>query len=300
MNRGERRAFTVLLALCLIGAAWVTWEQWIRPRTLADKHQLEVLWWEMQDTTLSGQHRAEPQDIRLFKFDPNGLPVEQWVDLGLSERQAASIHRYEARGGKFRTKKDLARMRVVDSALFAQWAPYIQLPDSFSRNDRNRWPERSRWPRDSTRRAYADRQDQYARWTDEPVEINGADSLALVAVRGVGPAFARSIIRYRERLGGFISLDQLGEVYILRDKPEAVEQLREKFILDTTLVRRIPVNACTVEDLGPHPYAGWKLARAMIAYRDHHGPYANVAAISNCLLVTDSIRDRLAPYLTAE
>src|SRR5690606_29059252 len=152
--------------------------------------------------------------------------------------------------------------------------------DSFSRNRRTPRPERDRWPRDSTRRAYADSPKQYERWKDEPVEINGADSVALVAVRGVGPAFARSIIRYRERLGGFISLDQLSEIYILRDKPEAVEQLREKFILDTTMVRRIPLNGCTVEDLGPHPYAGWKVARALIAYRDHHGPYPHVAAIS--------------------
>ena len=53
MHRGDRRAFAVLLSLCLIGAGWVTWEQWLRPRTLADKEQLEVAWWGMQDTTQS-------------------------------------------------------------------------------------------------------------------------------------------------------------------------------------------------------------------------------------------------------
>lgn len=298
MNRGERRAFAVLIALCLVGAAWVTWEQWIRPRTLADQQQLEVLWWDMQDTTREGLSVAATQELQLFKFDPNGLPSEQWMALGLSERQAASIHRFEARGGKFRSKRDLARMYVVDPDLYAQWEPYIQLPAERPRPPRAERAGRERWPQDSARRAYGG--SPRPRWEDAPVEINGADSAALVAVRGVGPSFARGIIGYRERLGGFISLDQLSEVYILRDKPEAVEQLRGKLTVDASLVRRIPLNACTVEELGPHPYAGWKLARALIAYREHHGPFADVAAITNCVLVTDSIRDRLAPYLIAE
>jgi DNA uptake protein ComE-like DNA-binding protein len=62
----------------------------------------------------------------------------------------------------------------------------------------------------------------------------------------------------------------------------------------------IHLNSCTVEDLGPHPYAGWKLAKVLVAYRRQHGPFPTIDAITGCLLVTDSIRDRLGPYLTLE
>jgi DNA uptake protein ComE-like DNA-binding protein len=304
MHRGERNAFAVLIGLCLIGAAWVTWEQWIRPRTLADREKIEVLWWSLQDTTAGGERVSDGSldDIRLFNFDPNGLPIEQWTDLGLSEKQAASIHRYEERGGKFRTKRDLAKMRVVDPHLFAQWEPYIQLPDSFPRKQWNKPGQWNGYPRDTARWNSDRRESRPADFSgsNAVVELNGADSATLVAVRGIGPSFARGILKYRDRLGGFVSLDQLGEVYILRDKPEAVERLREKLTVDPTLMKQIPLNSCTVEELGPHPYIGWKVARALLAYRDQHGPFADVAAISNCVLVTDSIRERLSPYLTVE
>lgn len=302
MHRGERRAFAVLLSLCLIGAAWVTWEQWLRPRTLADKEQLEVAWWGMQDTTPIGGSLAEKPfgDIQLFKFDPNGLPVEQWAQLGLSEKQAGAIHRYEERGGKFRTKKDVAKMRVVDPDLYAQWEPFLLLPDSLPRKDRKTYALGDRWPRDSSRWGSRDHTTYGGHEHTTPVELNGADSASLVAIPGIGPSFARGIIKYRLWLGGFVSLEQLSEVYILRDKPDAVERIKTKLIVDPALVKYIPLNTCTVEELAPHPYAGWKVAKALIAYRDHHGPFPNVAAISNCVLVTDSIRERLSPYLTME
>lgn len=302
MHRGERRAFAVLLSLCLIGAAWVTWEQWLRPRTVTDKEQLEVAWWGMQDSLPDGKANAGRSfdGIHLFKFDPNGLPVEQWTDLGLSEKQAGAIHRYEERGGKFRTKKDVAKMRVVDPELYAQWEPFILLPDSLPRKDWGTYAKQDRWPKDSSRweprehKTYGDRENAVA------VELNGADSATLVTIRGIGPSFARGIIKYRDRLGGYVSLDQLSEVYILRDKPDAVERIKAKLTLDPALVRYLPLNTCTVEDLGPHPYAGWKVAKALIAYRNQHGPFPDVAAISNCVLVTDSIRTRLSPYLTVD
>ncbi len=297
MHRGERRAFTVLLGLCIIAAAWVTWEQWIRPPMLADKEQIEVVWASMQDTLAERhtQQRAHREGIQLFAFDPNELPTEQWVMLGLSEKQAEAIHRYEAHGGKFRTKRDLARMRVIDPDLFAQWEPYIQLPDSLVRQQRERFT-REPWPKDTARWERKAPREKAGR--AQQVELNTADSATLVAVNGIGPAFARSILRYRDRLGGFTTIEQLSEVPILRDKPDAVEKLMAKLLVDPSMARQLKLNTCSVEDLAKHPYMNWKVAKALIAYRAQHGPFLRVEDISQCVLVTDSIRERIAPYLT--
>ena len=129
------------------------------------------------------------------------------------------------------------------------------------------------------------------------VELNAADSATLVALPGIGPAFARGIIKYRDRLGGFHSLDQLAEVHVLRDKPEAVARLRTLLTLDTALVRRYDPNTCTAEELGPHPAAGWKVAKALVAYRRQHGPFRAVGDVKGCVLITDSVFRRLSPYL---
>ncbi len=292
MHRNERRGFLLLLVGCTAAAAWVTYEQWIRP---PDATGLTVLstamepWIEAckaaRDTTWS--QRAEKDRVALFPFDPNDLPLDQWTALGLSERQAAVIHKYEAGGGRFRSKRDVAKMRVVDPELFAKWEPYIQLPDSLApRED----------PTGGDARAARDFPPRYV---PRAVEVNSADSVALVAVPGIGPSFAKGIIKYRDRLGGFHSLDQLAEVYVLKDKPDAVATLKQRLVLDTLVIRRIPVNTATVEELAAHPYLGWKVAKALVAYRGQHGGFSDVAGIKGCVLVNDSLFRKLAPYLTA-
>jgi competence protein ComEA len=307
VHAGERKGIGLLLLLCFLAAGWVAYEQYFAPDVVKDKAALEVAYAQLslaEGSSIDPDQRSDRQPFDdkavLFKFDPNKLPVEQWVALGLSERQAASIFRYEAKGGQFRTKRDVAKMHVVDPELFARWEPFILLPDSLPRKtftEHQRYPGTER--RDTASHRYPDRSATSGS-ERAVVEINSADTNRLVEVRGIGPAFARSIVKYRDRLGGFHSLDQLSEVYILRDKPEAVAELKSRLLLDTLMVHRYSLNNFTAEELGPHPYAGWKVAKALVAYRKQHGPFKTVADIKGCVLVTDSVYRKLAPYLSAE
>jgi competence protein ComEA len=298
MHRGERRGLLILAALCAVAMAWVTWEQWLRPLYVEDESHLLAVWAELADPSqthdpIPAGRMARPTE--LFPFDPNGLPVEQWRRLGLSERQAAAIHRYEAKGGRFRTKQDLARMRVVDTALFRQWEPFVQLPDRAGSTG----PTLPSYPdyRPSTTVAAA-RTAPAARPERTKLELNASDSTALVALPGIGPAFARAILKYRDRLGGFVDLGQLGEVRLLQDKPDALAQIQGMLMIDAAAVRKIPINQCTSDELGRHPYVGWKTAKALVAYRQQHGPFPDLPAMKGCVLVSDSMLARLAPYIT--
>ncbi|HEY0978638.1 MAG TPA: helix-hairpin-helix domain-containing protein, partial [Flavobacteriales bacterium] len=278
LHKGERNAFIVVLGLCLLGIGWAIHRRVSGAHPVEDLAALKAAWEPMRERMKADSARWKGSDrqsvereLVLFPFDPNHLPMDRWVALGLSEKQAAAIHRYETNGGRFRSKKDLARMRVVDPGLFAQWEAYIQLPDSVIREDggsagrieERKWPTHERPDVRST--------------PEVKVELNTADSLALVGVRGIGPSFAKGILKYRNRLGGFHSLDQLAEVYVLRDKPDALERIRQAVVLDATHLRRFNLNTVTAEELGPHPYAGWKVAKALVAYRQSHGPFKDVA-----------------------
>jgi DNA uptake protein ComE-like DNA-binding protein len=130
--------------------------------------------------------------------------------------------------------------------------------------------------------------------------VNTADTTALIDLPGIGPAFARGIVKYRDRLGGYRSMEQLAEVYVLRDKPDALVRLNELLVLDTLMVVRIPINTCEVEQLAAHPYAGWKVAKALMAYRAQHGPFRTVADIRGCALIDEAVFRKLAPYLRVE
>ena len=245
MHAAERRGFLVLLSLCFVAAGWVIYEQWIRPSPVDDLAKLQVAYAELKlsaGSSIDPEQRSDRQvvveHLTLFKFDPNDLPSEQWVALGLSERQADVIHHYEDKGGRFRTKRDVAKMRVVDPDLFAKWEPFIQLPDSLPKHEFEKYGDHQKYV-NADHPAFA--KDEERHFTRNLVEINTADTNQLIELPGIGPAFARGIVKYRDRLGGFRSLDQLNEVWVLRDKPDAVAKLKTLLVIDTQMVRLFPI-----------------------------------------------------------
>ncbi len=297
--RGEAQAWVVVIAIIVGLAGWITYQQvFATPEVAGLEKEQAVL-----DAWLAERSRTDSANVRsvdLFAFDPNHLPTDQWQRLGLSEKQAQAIHRYEEHGGRFRSKADLGRMRVIRPELYAQWVPFIQLPDSADRAPRSwgdRKGERTAWQRDTTSH-YAERHED--RSLLPVVEVNTSDTTQLIALPGIGPSFARGIVKYRDQLGGYVSLAQLAEVFVLKDKPDAVEKLKTLLVLDTLMVRRIPINTCTVEELAAHPYARWKVAKPLIAYRQQHGPFKNVEGIKGCAVVTEEVYHHLAPYLIVE
>lgn len=299
LHAGERRGFLLMMAGLAAAVVLVVYVKFIYEPPEPDLAHLEqgMREWVASQAVREADTKGLPEP---FPFDPNTTERKEWLALGLSDRQVDGLERYMAKGGRFRTKKDLGRMYSIRPDQFARLAPFILLPDSLPAGGAQRREARGTTVPSMAVVAPAAAPTSVARPMIHRPEVNTADSATLVAVRGIGPSFARGIIKYRDMLGGFVSLDQLAEVYVLRDKPDAVERLRSALDLDLAAVRRIPLNTCTVEELAGHPYVRWKIARPLIAYREQHGPFADVAAIKGCHVVTDSLYARLAAYLTVD
>lgn len=224
----------------------------------------------------AGEHSVFHQKT-LFDFNPNGLPEDDWVRLGLSPSQAHAIKNYEAKGGKFVTKEDVKKMFVISAERYAELEPFIVLP------------EKKDLP------ATQNTETHYAKKETRIVELNTADSSDLVSVNGIGPFFAKRILSYRERLGGFHSTAQLKEVFGMDD--EHFAQVSGFVKADSSYIRRINVNTATVADLKKHPYIAPGVAQALVNYRKQHGPFRTVADIRGCALITEELYRKLAPYL---
>ncbi|HQV53573.1 MAG: helix-hairpin-helix domain-containing protein [Flavobacteriales bacterium] len=299
LHAGERRGFFLIVLVLLIASAWVGYMKFVYEPSERDltalKAEMET-WSALRSAkkSLNVDQLAEP-----FPFDPNTIERSEWIALGLSERQVDGIERYVTKGGEFRSKKDVERMYTISPEMYVRLEPYILLPDSYVRAARPPY-EKKQWPKYSKDSSTYVANDRYTRKLFTKTEVNTADSITLVGLPGIGPSFARGIIKYRDMLGGFHSLDQLEEVYVLRDKPDAIARIKDLLTLDPNAVHYVPINSCTVEQLAEHPYARWKIAKPLIAYRSQHGPFAKIEDIQKCVLVTDSVYDRLAPYLRLE
>lgn len=127
------------------------------------------------------------------------------------------------------------------------------------------------------------------------VELNTADTLTLQLLHGIGPTYARRIVKYRERLGGFISPTQLLEVYGIT--PELLASLRSDIIVDTAHVSRLPVNQLELKQLIRHPYIEYYQARDIVRLRQKGIVFRSADDLRAVPSMADSTLERLLPYI---
>lgn len=176
--------------------------------------------------TVIAEKLAKKKKAETFEFDPNSVTLEELCRLGFSEKQAQSILNYRDKGGKFRSPKDFAKMYVVDSATFLRLEPYIHI---------------------------------------SKLDLNAADSTALLGLRGIGPYYASKILDYRRRLGGsFSSIDQLLEIDGM--DADRLDGFRNDVELKQAPVR-FNIWEATKAQLEAHPYIGSYAAKGILRFK---------------------------------
>ena len=128
------------------------------------------------------------------------------------------------------------------------------------------------------------------------VELNTADTTTLQLLHGIGPAYARRIVRYRERLGGFTDITQLLEVYGFT--PNLLNHIAPFLTLDTTAIRRFDINSIGLKQLKQHPYIEYYQARDIVNLRNKGVHFNNADDLRAVPSMADSTLERLLPYIS--
>ena len=207
-----------------------------------------------------GYYDTGEKQAELFPFDPNTADSTQLLRLGLAPWQVRNIYKYRAAGGIYRQPRDFARLYGLTAGQYRRLEPYIRISDDY-RPAAEAYPAEPRpaYVRDTTRYPLKLKPGQH-------VALNTADTALLKRVPGIGSGFARAIVRYRERLGGFYSTAQLMEI---GNFPQSALPY---FTADPSLCRKLNVNRLTLSQLRRHPYIGFYQAKTIIDHRRLHGP----------------------------
>ena len=128
------------------------------------------------------------------------------------------------------------------------------------------------------------------------IELNTADSAKLTELKGVGPSFARRIISYRDKLGGFVRKEQLKEVFGLDS--EKYTGMQSQISADASLIKKIHINTVTFGQLSHFPYLNYKQMNAIIQFREQHGEYESPADLKNIAIMDDVTLEKIKPYIT--
>ncbi|MCB9001490.1 MAG: helix-hairpin-helix domain-containing protein [Bacteroidales bacterium] len=179
-----------------------------------------------------------------FVFNPNTISFDSLVDLGFTKQQAMVIVKYRQKGGRFYKPSDLKKIYVLDSIILERVIPLVKIVEVVDSSSKRKLAKQS---------------------IGTKIELNTADTLMLVKLRGIGKTFARRIVAYRNMLGGFYRLEQLTEVYGLDEG--LYQKICDNVTVDTNKIRKINLNTITYNELRKHPYISNYQAKSIIYYR---------------------------------
>jgi competence ComEA-like helix-hairpin-helix protein len=223
-------------------------------------------------------------------FDPNRADSAAWVSLGVYPRKVRGILAFRKSIGGFHNVEDLQRCRSLSpriaQAIAGVWKGRSQQSPPTNRTDtQQKEPKNLALSRDGL--------------GIRSIEVNTADTGDWKKLAGIGSGFARKIIRYRERLGGFVRREQLLEIPGIDSS--MFQTIAPLLMVDTSLVQRIPLNRVGAHQLRFHPYFNGNLASALVNFRDKHGGrFASPADLKRCMLVSEDVFQRIAPYISFE
>jgi competence ComEA-like helix-hairpin-helix protein len=130
------------------------------------------------------------------------------------------------------------------------------------------------------------------------IELNAADTFELQRLRGIGPAFARRIVKYRERLGGFIAASQLLEIWGM--DTSKYNAIRDHLSVNPDSIHKIDLNTVTFKGLMSHPYFPFESTKAIMLYRKDHKRFTSVSELKNISIISDSAFRKIREYIKVE
>ena len=246
----------------------------------------DVTYVDKKDNKKHIQLTADSDDARLFYFDPNNLPVEEWHKLGLTNKQIGVIKNYEKKGGSFKNKSDLKKIYSINEKLYKRLEPYIQIKIG---------PEETTVTHYKPSLIYGKFESNKA----ELIDINVCDTTELISLKGIGTVLSKRILKYKEVLGGFYRIEQLKEVYGVT--AETYDVIKDYIVVSNLDgIKKININHADANSLAKHPYLSPKDAKLIVNYRDQHGSYANIEDLAKIGTLSDLAIAKIAPYLIFE
>jgi len=216
------------------------------------------------------------------RFDPNLIHYDSLLAMGMPRFIASNLIRYREAGGIFKSPEDLMKLYGMTDTLWSALRPWINFEPS---------EEHPGVTTDSQNTGSDVSQ------SIDLKDLNKVDSLWLMKINGIGKVLSRRIVKYRNLLGGFHSMQQLAEVYHLPE--EIIEALKKRVFIDTTQtpLNKIKVNQMDYLQIASHPYFSFVQAKAIVSYRDQHGLFKNLEDLKKIHLIDDSTYLRVCPYV---
>jgi len=288
LHHNDRQMLTALLLIATIILGFILFFD--KGESITDEPQ-EQLAADSMKQTKKVVNKADGDDYdedsetlhERFTFDPNTATASELLRLGLPNGMVRGIIKYRSKGGRYMQKEDFARVPGLSLKDYHELEPYITIDADFQQA--SLYVKSAK--KDTLHHAIPQKLKK-----GETIDLANADTAMLKRVPGIGSHFARKIAEHRQRLGGFVSVDQLDDIEMF---PK--EAKRYFTLTASNNVKRININQMSLKELRQHPYINYYQARTITEMRRKNGPLKSLDELRLSPYFPDEVRQRLAPYV---
>ncbi|MDT0541054.1 helix-hairpin-helix domain-containing protein [Croceitalea sp. P059] len=198
---------------------------------------------------------SQKKVLRIFPFNPNFISDYKGYTLGMSPKEIDRLHLFRETNKFINSKEEFQQVTLVSDSLLGVISPFFKFPNWVS-NEKVGFQERG----------------QFISRKEKTIiqNLNTASASQLKSIRGIGDKLSTRIIKFRDRLGGFLINEQLYDVYGL--EPNVVESTLEKFqVLNPPTVNKININTATILEISSLVYIPYQVAIEIVEYRELQG-----------------------------
>ena len=269
-----------------------------KPTSFSRKEQLPEV------ETAEGKH--------LFPFDPNTATAEELQQLGLAPFQVRNIIKYRSKGGVYRSPMDFARLYGLTRKQYRELEPYITIGDDYepastlasvqayiAQKEADKQAAHAAYEAYKAQNTYKPNRGNDRDTLRYPLKLKAgehinlvtADTTQLKKIPGIGSGWARAILNYGKRLGGYVAVGQLQEI------EGFPEETLPYFSIANPQTEKINLNTATLAQLRKHPYVDFYQAKAICGYRRLKGKLTNLSQLHLLKDFTSEAIERLRPYV---
>ena len=241
---------------------------------------------------------ADAEEVVFKEFDPNKFSYEQLREAGLPKEVAVGIVRWRSYGKVYRVKEDLALVSGMTDSLYAVLKPFIVIDPSVAakpKEYKQQETEQEPLPQLTQQNSISLKNESAPVRSKPLVELNGADTTALISVNGIGSKSAAEIVKYRELLGGYYSVEQISELKCVTE--QNYEKILQQIYCDSCEIRKIDINFAAPKVIARHPYVSAVALRKIIKQRQLKGGWSRIEEMVEDNILSEDEAKRLAPYL---
>lgn len=280
-SKAERKGIALLLLLVLVlqlGYHFVDFNSFAKDSP--DK----LRWLALQAELDSVKEVSLKVEKKMYPFNPNFITDYKGYTLGMNVVEIDRLLAYRKEGKYVNSPQEFQTITKISDSLLQAISLYFKFPD---------WVKNKK---ENTGYMYYEKKPLVKKEKKVLIDINQATQEDLIKIYGIGEGISLRILKFKESLGGFVSMEQMNDVWGL--SPEVIQRLNDNFkIVSPPDVKKIDINNASLKEIAEFPYFKYTLAKEIVKHRSMNGDFKNATDLTKIKGLSIEKANIIALYL---